>query len=148
MTVIECKRDDWSEQLYTADGGYNLPRTYTLDFAVAIYLYTCEDPSVYKAVNKAMFNPERRENQAASGQPKGALARLGGRDAHALQPPRASRLRARRGRRGLRGARLQDVANIVQHDELRRLRPDFERWRRRDWRRRRRWWGSRRPHHH
>ena len=34
-----------------------------MDSALAIYVYTLEDPAVYTAVNRAMYNPERRGTQ-------------------------------------------------------------------------------------
>ena len=38
-----------------------MPASYPLDFAIAIHIYTLEDPRVYAVVNEAMFNPARRE---------------------------------------------------------------------------------------
>jgi hypothetical protein len=59
--VIDDKRAEWRDELYSADGVYKLPRTYLLDFAIAIHLYTLADPAVHKVINKAMFNPTRRQ---------------------------------------------------------------------------------------
>ena len=57
--IINDKRREWKELLYT-DAGFGLPRSYSFDFAIAIYVYTLETVSVYKTVNRAMFNPDRR----------------------------------------------------------------------------------------
>ena len=35
--------------------------SYPVDYAIAIHVYTLEDPSVYRVVNRAMFNPNRRQ---------------------------------------------------------------------------------------
>ena len=59
--VIEGMREDWEELLYSAEGAFNLPKSYPLDYAVAIHVYTLANPSVYRVVNQAMFNPSRRK---------------------------------------------------------------------------------------
>jgi len=55
--VIEGKREEWGDLLY---GAFGLPREYPLDYAIAIYVYTLDDPKVYAVVNRVMFNPARR----------------------------------------------------------------------------------------
>ena len=59
--VVEGKQSEWSETLYSRNGGFQLPPSYPLDYAIAIHVYTLEDPSVYRVVNRAMFNPNRRQ---------------------------------------------------------------------------------------
>jgi hypothetical protein len=63
--VIEDKREEWAEFIYSEASGFNLPRTYPLDYAVGIHLYTHYDPAVFSVVNEAMFNPARRKPGAA-----------------------------------------------------------------------------------
>ena len=71
--VIDDKRAEWRDELYSADGVFKLPRTYLLDFAIAIHLYTLADPAVHKVINKAMFNPTRRQpGGGAAAAPGGA----------------------------------------------------------------------------
>eukprot|EP00966_Prymnesium_polylepis_P051334 1187984-Prymnesium_polylepis.1 len=65
--AIDDKRAEWRELIYSEAGGFNLPRSYPLDYAVAIYLYTLADPPVFSVVNAAMFNPSRRKPGAAAG---------------------------------------------------------------------------------
>ena len=63
--IIEDKSAEWCDLIYSPGGGFNLPRTYRLDFAIAIYLYTLARPSLYSVINKVMFNPARRTPGAA-----------------------------------------------------------------------------------
>ena len=63
--IIEDKSAEWCDLIYSPGGGFNLPRTYRLDFAIAIYLYTLAHPSLYSVINKVMFNPARRTPGAA-----------------------------------------------------------------------------------
>lgn len=65
--VIDGQRDAWGEELYLPAGRFHLPRSYPLDYAVAIHIYTLEEPPVYALINRAMFNPMRRQPGAASG---------------------------------------------------------------------------------
>ena len=65
--VIEGKCEEWALLLYSASGGFRLPASYRVDFAVAIYVYTLEEPRVYGVVNLAMFNPTRRLPGAGGG---------------------------------------------------------------------------------
>ena len=65
--IVEGKREEWQDVLYSPAGGFNLPASYGLDFAVAIYLYTLNEPSVYAVVNGEMFNKGRRKPGAISG---------------------------------------------------------------------------------
>jgi len=46
--------------LYSPTGRFNLPRSYGVDSALAIYLYTLHDPGIYAVMNREMFNPDRR----------------------------------------------------------------------------------------
>jgi hypothetical protein len=71
--VIDEKRAEWRDELYSDDGVFKLPRTYQLDFAIAIHLYTIAHPAVHKVINKAMFNPMRRQSGGgAAAAPGGA----------------------------------------------------------------------------
>ena len=67
MANVEGQREVWEELLYSPDGPFKLPRSYPLDFAVAIYLYTLQDPAVFSIINREMFNPARRTPGAGSG---------------------------------------------------------------------------------
>ena len=44
--VVEGKREEWADVLYSADGGFDLPTSYPIDYAIAIHVYTLEDPKV------------------------------------------------------------------------------------------------------
>ena len=71
--VIDDKRAEWRDELYSDGGVFKLPRAYQLDFAIAIHLYTLADPAVHKVINKAMFNPTRRQSGGgAAAAPGGA----------------------------------------------------------------------------
>ena len=70
LGVIADQRKEWENELYSATG-FNLPRSYRLDLAVAINLYTRNDPSIYAVINREMFNPDRRKS--GSGEISGAL---------------------------------------------------------------------------
>ena len=48
--MIEDKREEWAELAYS-EAGFNLPRTYPLDYAVGIHLYTLADPALFSVVN-------------------------------------------------------------------------------------------------
>ena len=50
--VIDRQRKAWGETLHIR---FRLPATYLLDFAIAIYIYTLNDPRVYAVINRAMF---------------------------------------------------------------------------------------------
>ena len=76
QAVIDDKRAEWREFLYSEAGGFNLPRSYPLDYAVAIYLYTLADPPVFSVVNAAMFNPARRTPGATAAGATGISAEL------------------------------------------------------------------------
>ena len=69
--VIDDKRAEWRNLIYSEAGGFNLPHSYPLDYAVAIYLYTLAYPAVFSVVDAAMFNPSRR---VVTGAPAGAAA--------------------------------------------------------------------------
>jgi len=59
--VIQGKCEEWTLALF------RLPASYRLDFAVAIHVYTMEDPALYKIINNAMHNPSRRSAGSAGG---------------------------------------------------------------------------------
>ena len=65
--IVEGKREEWKDFIYSPAGGFKLPASYRLDFAVAIYVYTLNEPPVYAAVNGEMFNKARRKPGAISG---------------------------------------------------------------------------------
>ena len=65
--IIKGKREEWEDCIYSAAGGFKLPASYRIDFAIAIYVYTLNDPAVYAAVNRVMFNKARRNHGAFSG---------------------------------------------------------------------------------
>ena len=60
--VVDGQRKLWRNVLYSATGGFDLPPSYKLDWAVAIYVYTLNDPKVFKVINREMFSPERRKS--------------------------------------------------------------------------------------
>jgi len=55
------KCEEWTLALF------RLPSSYRLDFAVCIYVYTMEDPALYKIINNAMHNPARRSAGSVGG---------------------------------------------------------------------------------
>jgi len=65
--IIKGKREEWKDFIYSLAGGFNLPASYRLDFAIAIYVYTLNEPRVYAAVNRQMFNKGRCKPGAISG---------------------------------------------------------------------------------
>jgi len=71
LGVIADQRKEWENELYSVTG-FNLPRYYRLDLAVAINLYTQNDPPIYAVINREMFNPDRRKS-GASGEISEAL---------------------------------------------------------------------------
>ena len=60
-THTQTHTQAWRERLYSESGGFNLPETYHVDWAIAIRVYTMSDPPVYRIVNREMFNPKRRK---------------------------------------------------------------------------------------
>jgi len=66
QAAVDGQRELWRLRLYSATGGFQLPPSYRLDWAVAIYVYTLSDPKVFRVVNREMFNPERRKNGGVS----------------------------------------------------------------------------------
>ena len=70
LGVIEDQRREWKDELYSPTG-FDLPRSYRLDLAVAINVYTMNDPPVFVIINREMFNPDRRKS--GSGEISGAL---------------------------------------------------------------------------
>jgi hypothetical protein len=65
--IIKGKRAEWMDFIFSPASGFNLPPSYALDFAIAIYVYTLGQPAVYAVVNGEMFNDERRKPGAISG---------------------------------------------------------------------------------
>ena len=65
--IIKGKREEWEDFLYSAAGPFKLPASYRIDFAIAIYVYTLNDPAVYAVVNREMFNKARRNPGAFAG---------------------------------------------------------------------------------
>ena len=55
--ILRRQERDWRRQRKLERLG--LPESF-MNFALAIYVYTLEDPAVYTAVNGAMYNPARR----------------------------------------------------------------------------------------
>ena len=64
--IIEGQSEAWGDELHLPEGRFRLPTSYPVDYAVAIHIYTLEDPRVYAVVNDAMFNPSRRKPGASS----------------------------------------------------------------------------------
>jgi hypothetical protein len=64
LEVVEEQAKEWRLSKHMERLG--LPEDF-LQFALAIYVYTLEDPAIYKIVNKAMFEPSRRVKGAPSG---------------------------------------------------------------------------------
>ena len=58
--ILRRQERDWRRQRKLERLG--LPDSF-MNFALAIYVYTLEDPAVYTAVNRAMYNPARRGAQ-------------------------------------------------------------------------------------
>ena len=58
--IFRRQERDWRRQRKLE--GLGLPDSF-MNFALAIYVYTLEDPAVYTVVNRAMYNPERRGAQ-------------------------------------------------------------------------------------
>ena len=63
LEVVEEQRKEWIREKKMQKLG--LPDSY-IEFALAIYVYTLEDPKVYGPVNWAMFDPSRRVKGAAA----------------------------------------------------------------------------------
>ena len=59
--AVDGQREEWRVLLYSPEGGFNLPKSYKLDWAIAIYVYTLANPAVFRVVNREMYNPERRK---------------------------------------------------------------------------------------
>ena len=76
QAAVVGQRDLWRDLLYCAAGGFDLPPSYLLDWAVAIYVYTLGDPKVFKVVNREMFNSERRKPGMSGGVSDGLRACL------------------------------------------------------------------------
>ena len=76
QAAVDGQRELWCNLLYSAVGGFDLPPTYLLDWAVAIYVYTLGDPKVFKVVNREMFNSERRKPGMSGGVSDGLRACL------------------------------------------------------------------------
>ena len=64
--IIDGQSEAWGDELHLPEGRFRLPTSYPVDYAIAIHIYTLEDPRVYAVVNHAMFNPSRRKPGAPS----------------------------------------------------------------------------------
>ena len=53
--IIDGQSEAWGDELHLPEGRFRLPSSYPVDYAVAIHIYTLEDPRVYAVVNDAMF---------------------------------------------------------------------------------------------
>ena len=53
--IIDGQSEAWGDELHLPEGRFRLPIWYPVDYAVAIHIYTLEDPRVYAVVNDAMF---------------------------------------------------------------------------------------------
>ena len=58
--IVDGQNEAWGDELHLPQGRFRLPISYPVDYAIAIHVYTLEDPCVYAVVNRAMFNPSRR----------------------------------------------------------------------------------------
>ena len=58
--IFRRQERDWRRQRKLE--GLGLPDSF-MNFALAIYVYTLEDPAIYTVVNRAMYNPARRSVQ-------------------------------------------------------------------------------------
>ena len=58
--IIEGQRDAWGNTLHTPNGRFRLPADYPLDYAIAIHVYTLEEPRVYGVVNRAQQDIHER----------------------------------------------------------------------------------------
>ena len=76
QAAVHGQREIWRDVLYSAAGGFDMPRSYLLDWAVAIYVYTLADPKVFKIVNREMFNSDRRKPGMSGGVSDGLRACL------------------------------------------------------------------------
>jgi hypothetical protein len=65
--IVKGKREEWVDFIYSPAAGFNLSASYLLDFAIAIHVYTLNEPPVYAVVNGEMFNTGRRKPGAISG---------------------------------------------------------------------------------
>jgi hypothetical protein len=65
--IVKGKREEWKDFIYSPAAGFNLPASYMLDSAIAIYVYTLNEPPVYAVVNGEMFNKGRRKPGAICG---------------------------------------------------------------------------------
>jgi len=60
MAIVEGQSEEWRHRLHDPAAGFNLPPDYPLAGAVAIYVWTINDPPVYAVVNRELWNPDRR----------------------------------------------------------------------------------------
>ena len=52
--AVDGQREEWRVLLYSPEGGFNLPQSYKLYWAIAIYVYTLANPAVFRVVNREM----------------------------------------------------------------------------------------------
>ena len=76
QAAVDGQRELWRDLLYSAAGGFDLPTSYLVDWAVSICVYTLSDPMVFKVVNREMFNSDRRTPGMSGGVSDGLRACL------------------------------------------------------------------------
>ena len=60
LAAIDGQSEVWQQELYDPKAGFNLPPSYPVGRAVAIYLYTRNYPPIYAVINRELWNPDRR----------------------------------------------------------------------------------------
>ena len=60
QAAIDGQSEVWQQELYDPKAGFNLPPSYPVGRAVAIYLYTRNYPPIYAVINRELWNPDRR----------------------------------------------------------------------------------------
>ena len=76
MVAVEGQREAWNAFLHRPTSGFNLPESYPLDFAVAIYLYTLNYPPIHAVINGELWNPDRRKPGTGASGGTGVNSRL------------------------------------------------------------------------
>jgi hypothetical protein len=74
--VVDGQHGIWRNVIYSDNGGFDLPQSYKLDWAVAIYVYSLSDPKVFKVVNREMFSTDCRKSAIRGGVSDGLSACL------------------------------------------------------------------------
>ena len=57
--IIEGQSEAWGDELHLPEGRFRLPIWYPVDYAVAIHIYTRQDPNVYSPLGAALHDPNR-----------------------------------------------------------------------------------------